>query len=74
MLVPLICKADEVLMVGATSVPVKLGSFSGAFESRAVSVAVDAGFDKVLLVATLPRPSIAFVITVWRLSSHPKMT
>ena len=35
-LVPLICKADDALIVGAVTVPVNVGLFRFDFKSRAV--------------------------------------
>ena len=61
-LVPFTCKAVEALMVGAVSVPVKVGLFEGAFESKAVCVAVDMGLDRSEVSSTLPKPTIALVI------------
>ena len=61
-LVPLICKADDALMVVAVTDPVNVGLFRFDFKSRAVCVAVDIGFNRSVVLSTLPRSTISFVI------------
>ena len=51
-------------MDGDVRVPVKVGLLNGAFESNAVCVAVDIGFDKSVVLSTLLKATIDFVIPV----------
>ena len=64
MLVPLICKADDALMVGAVTDPVNVGLFRFDFKSRAVCAAFDHGFNRSVVFSTFSKPTIDFVIPV----------
>ena len=62
MLFPLTCKAPDALMVGALTIPVKVGDARLAFRFRAFCVAVERGLAASLVSSTFPRPTIDLVI------------
>ena len=49
------------MMVGAVSVPVKVGEANGARRLRALCVAVEMGFARSWVLSTLPRPTMLAV-------------
>ena len=50
------------MMVGAVSVPVKVGEANGAKRFKAVCVAVEIGFARSWVLSTLPRPTMPAVM------------
>ena len=62
MLFPLTCKALDALMVGALTVPVKVGDARLAFRFRAFCMAAETGLAASLVSSAFPRPTIDLVI------------
>ena len=61
-LAPATCKAVVAFIVGAASVPVKVGLAKFAFKFKAVCVAVEIGLLASLVLSTLAKPTIVLVI------------